>query len=244
MLRFRPPPQTNVIDIYDDRAASWWDFSDPIFLPLYAMVPARLRYLKRHGIDVVGKHIADIGTGGGYVAKELAHAGAHVTGFDLAPRALHAAQQATPESAFAVASALHLPLANDSIDVAISTDVLVHIPLELGGAQAAIAEVARVLKPGGVFYFSTMNSTMLSRLVLITLGEDVLRVVHKGTHDPDTFISPDVMRRICDAHGLELTAHEGAGPTGLQRLAGRWTLKMGRWPSRAVMWQGHAKKRL
>jgi 2-polyprenyl-6-hydroxyphenyl methylase/3-demethylubiquinone-9 3-methyltransferase len=240
----------NVVDIYDDRAGAWWDFSDPIFEPLHAMVPARAAYLDRHGIDVADRVVVDVGAGGGYVSGLLAGRGARVIGVDIARNALragrahHAQQPWATREAFVEASAVRLPLPDESVDVACCTDVLVHVPDAAGGPAAALAEMARVLKPGGVLWFSTINSTWLARFVLITLGEDVLRVVHKGTHEPSTFLSPTTMRRLLGENGLDVVAAEGIGPTGLARGArARVTLSMGRLPTTQVMWQGHAIKR-
>lgn len=126
-----------------------------------------------------------------------------------------------------------------SVDVAVCTDVLVHLPMAVGGAAACIKEVARVLRPGGVLWFSTINDGWWARFVLITLGEDLLGFIHKGTHDPSTFMSPTTMARVLDDNGLRLLGSEGVGPVGVS-LKGE--LKMGRLPSRAGMWQGHAVK--
>jgi 2-polyprenyl-6-hydroxyphenyl methylase/3-demethylubiquinone-9 3-methyltransferase len=249
MWRFRAPKQTNVVDIYDEHASSWWNFNNPIFEPLHAMVPARLAYLDRHDIDVAGKIVVDAGCGGGYVAGPLAARGARVVGLDIAPRALAAARDHDLHRplrglAFAQASAVALPIASSSVDVVVSTDVLVHLSPSLGGARAAIAEAARVLRPGGVLWFSTINATALARLVLITLGEDLLQLVHKGTHEPTTFITPAAMTAMCTEVGLSLVASEGVGPVGIGRgPSGRFTLRMGHLPTRGVMWQGHAVKR-
>jgi 2-polyprenyl-6-hydroxyphenyl methylase / 3-demethylubiquinone-9 3-methyltransferase len=247
MWRLNPPAQTNITDIYDTRASSWWDFSDPIFEPLHAMVPARLAYLDRHGLDVAGRRVLDAGVGGGYVAEALTARGADVVGVDLAGGALRAADgrlRDTGRFQPALASVTALPLRDGSVDVVVSTDVLVHVPDAAGGAAAGIAEAARVLRPGGLFWFSTINSTALARFVLITLGEDILRVVHKGTHEPATFIAPERMRALCGAAGLDVVASEGVGPVGLRRgHGGRPTLRMGRLPTTAVMWQGHAIRR-
>ncbi|MBM4281253.1 MAG: 3-demethylubiquinone-9 3-O-methyltransferase [Deltaproteobacteria bacterium] len=247
MLRFSPPARINVIDVYDDRAQAWWDFTDPIFEPLHAMVPARAAYLDRHGLAVDGRVVVDVGCGGGYVSGLLAARGARVLGVDLARNALlagrayHAAEPWATREAFAQASATRLPVADGSVDFVSCTDVLVHVPVEAGGPRAALAEVARVLKPGGALWFSTINSTWLARFVLITLGEDVLRFVHKGTHDPSTFLSPTTMRALLHDVGLALVAAEGVGPVGPARgHRGRITLKMGRLPTTQVMWQGHA----
>jgi 2-polyprenyl-6-hydroxyphenyl methylase/3-demethylubiquinone-9 3-methyltransferase len=246
MWRFRPPAQTNVVDIYDDFADAWWDFDNPIFEPLYAMVPARTAYLDRQHIDVAGKVVVDVGAGGGYVAEALVARGAHVVGVDIARGALDAAVGRLglgPHFCVARASALALPFADNSADVVVSTDVLVHVPLALGGARAGVAEAARILKPGGTFWFSTINSSALARFVMITLGEDLLRFVHKGTHEPTTFISPQTMRALCDDVGLDFVNGEGLGPVGLKRGQKGITLRMGRLPTRQVMWQGYARRR-
>ena len=246
MIRFRAPARTNVIDIYDDRASAWWDQRDPFFQPLLAMVPARAAYLDRHGIVVQDKVVVDVGAGGGYVSELLRERGARVVAVDVARKALLAGvahereHGSSSTTAFAEASALAVPIKDGSVDVAVSTDVLVHLPLALGGAAAGVRELARVLRPGGVLWFSTVNDTWLARLVLITLGEDVLGLIHKGTHDPSTFLSPARLGRILDDSGLTLMASEGVGPVGMSR---RFALKMGRLPTRQGMWQGHAVKR-
>ncbi len=242
MLRLGRPEKTNVIDIYDDRAAAWWDFSDPIFEPLHALIPARRAYLDGHGVDVSGKVVVDVGAGGGYVAGLLQERGARVVAVDVARNALLAGRKHNPvvEIGWGEASAFQLPLRDASVDVVCCTDVLVHLPLAMGGAARAIAEAARVLKPGGTFWFSTINDTLLARLVLVTLGEDVLRVIHKGTHDPSTFLSPARMKQILDDNGLAFVAGEGFGPVGVTR---KGTLKMGKLPTLQGMWQGHATKK-
>ena len=246
MIRFRAPARTNVIDIYDERASAWWDDSDPFFQPLHDMVPARAAYLDRHGLEVKDQVVVDVGAGGGYVAELLRSRGARVVGGAVARKALlagRAHERAVGidrvSTAFAEASALFLPLKDACVDVAVATDVLVHLPLALGGTAAGVRELSRVLRPGGVLWFSTVNDSWLARLVLITLGEDVLGFIHKGTHDPSTFLSPARLRQIFEDNGLQLRASEGMGPVGVS-LRGR--LKMGRLPTRQVMWQGHAVK--
>jgi 2-polyprenyl-6-hydroxyphenyl methylase/3-demethylubiquinone-9 3-methyltransferase len=244
MFRFRAPARTNVIDIYDDHADAWWNFDDNrIFEPLHAVLRARAAYLDDFDVDVSGRVVVDVGAGGGYVSGLLRDRGARVVGVDVARRALLAARSHPgPQqgASYAEASALALPIADASVDVVVCTDVLVHLPLSLGGPARAIAEVGRVLKPGGLFWFSTINSTWLARFVLITLGEDLLGFVHKGTHDPETFLSPTQMDAHLATAGLDVVARRGFGPVGLTSRLG---LKMGAHPTLAGMWQGHARKR-
>jgi 2-polyprenyl-6-hydroxyphenyl methylase / 3-demethylubiquinone-9 3-methyltransferase len=242
MWRLFPPKKTNDAAIYDERAHAWWDFSDPVFEPLHAMLPARQAYLRRHGIEVAGKRVLDVGAGGGYVALMLAAGGAAVVAVDAARQALLAGveqQRALPPSsgsvAFVQAGAELLPVRPASVDLVVCTDVLVHLP----DPRTAIAAMAVALRPGGVFWFSTINSTWVSRFVMITLGEDLLRFVHRGTHDPATFISPARMRGWLEDAGLQWQAAEGMGPVGLTQ---RLRLRMGRLPTLLAMWQGHATK--
>src|SRR3954466_15477697 len=89
--RTPPPSKINDVAIYEDEADAWWDDASPIFAPLRAMTSARLAFLDRHGVDVQGKRVVDVGAGGGYVSIELAQRGAHVVAVDLAPSALRAA---------------------------------------------------------------------------------------------------------------------------------------------------------
>ncbi len=250
MFRFKPPARTNVIDIYDDHADAWWDFADPIFEPLHALLPARAQFLDRQRIDVAGKRVVDVGCGGGYVAGLLRDRGAHVVAVDVARKAVLAGVRhdagATAPIAYAEASATRLPLQDRSVDVCVCTDVLVHLPASVGGAAAGLKEMARALKPGGTLWFSTINDTALARFLYITLAEDVLGVIHKGTHDPSTWLSPAAMTRLLDDSGLDLLSAEGFGPVGVERKRGRGKqlgLKMGRVPTLQGFWQGHATKR-
>jgi 2-polyprenyl-6-hydroxyphenyl methylase / 3-demethylubiquinone-9 3-methyltransferase len=224
------------LDVYDSHASAWWDFTDPVFLPLYAMVPARARYLDRHGIHVDNKRALDVGCGGGYVSELLAKRGAKVIAFDLAKGAVRAGKQKLGDKiAWLCASATEIPLKDESVDVVVNTDVLVHLTDPL----PCLREMSRVLKPGGVLWFSTINKTALARFVLITLGENILKFVRKGTHDAETFIAPSRMKAHLADVAIELQHVEGVGPIRVDR---RLDLVMGRLPTCAVMYQGHGIK--
>lgn len=95
-------------------------------------------------------HALDVSTGGGHVALALASHVAHVTASDLTPRMLDAARtfltaRGVTNAAFVVADAEHLPFLDASFDL-----VTVRIaPHHYADAQAALREMARVLRPGG-----------------------------------------------------------------------------------------------
>ena len=99
--------------------------------------------------------------------------------------------------------------------------------------KPVLDELARLVKPGGQLFVATMNRTSLAKFILITLGEDILGVVTRGTHDAATFITPAELARELQSRGLTQTHVEGVGPAGLN---GRGFV-FGKVPTQAVMYQ-------
>ncbi len=225
----------NDLTIYE-RTLPWWDRRDPLFRLLAALVPARLRYLERVVPDWSGLDVLDVGCGGGLVALPVARRGGRVTGVDRAAGALAAARaQAHSENlslTLLEGRAEQLPVPDAGFDLAICTDVLVHVD----DPQRVIAEVGRALRPGGVFFWSSMQRGRLATFVAVTLGEDLLGLVHRGTHDPSRFLDGNAFEQWLQRAGLEPRARQGLGPVGWRN----GTVRFGRWPVAAFMAQGHA----
>ena len=91
-----------------------------------------------------------------------------------------------------------LPYDSASFDAVVCVDVLEHVT----DLNKVLAEVARTLRPGGMFLFDTINRNPLARLATITLAEDLLRLLPRGTHDPAMFIKPRELRAAMQAVGL------------------------------------------
>ena len=81
--------------------------------------------------------------------------------------------------------------------------------------RKVLSEVARVLKPGGAFLYDTINRNPISRLAAITVAEDVLRLLPKGTHDPTMFIKPSELRDAMEGAGFIVGPQTGLGPRGI-----------------------------
>lgn len=228
-----PPAKINDVALYEEQADAWWKDGDPTFAPLKAMAAPRLRFFERHGVALAGKRVLDVGAGGGFLSVEMAARGAHVTALDLAPRALQAARAEARRRGLALtcvaASAEHVPTRDARFDLVVCTDVLPHIV----DKRMVFDELARNVAPGGTLFVATMNRTALARFVLITLGEDILGIVVRGTHDPATFITPDELTDEMSARGLSRDVVEGVGPAGVNGKG----LTFGRVPTQAVMYQ-------
>lgn len=91
-----------------------------------------------------GRWVGDLGCGPGHVAAHLADRGARVVGVDLSPGML---AQAPPELPVVAGDLLALPLGDGTLSAAVAFYSLIH--LAVGTEVAALAEIRRVLAPGG-----------------------------------------------------------------------------------------------
>jgi len=228
----------NDLTIYDAAAGQWWSDDIRWVRTLKNLVPGRLSWMDRQ-IDWRGKAVLDLGCAGGFMSEALAGRGAQVTGIDPAEHAIaaaraHAAAQGHP-IAYDIGAGEALPYDDAAFDAVICVDVLEHVQ----DLSRVLAESARVLRPEGVFLFDTINRNFLARLVTITIAEDILRLLPRGTHDPALYIKPAEMRDALTAAGLEPGKFTGLGPRGITR---RGDLTFGRLPLTTIQYMGLARK--
>jgi 2-polyprenyl-6-hydroxyphenyl methylase/3-demethylubiquinone-9 3-methyltransferase len=228
----------NDLTIYNTVADRWWSDDIRWVRTLKNLVPGRLAWFDRH-IDWQGRDVLDLGCAGGFMAEALARRGAHVTGIDPAADAIDAARAHARESGlrigYDVGVGEALPYESASFDAVVCVDVLEHV----ADLNKVLSEVARTLRPGGQFLFDTINRTLLARLATITVAEDVLRLLPRGTHDPAMFIRPTELRAAMQRAGLVPGPVTGLGPRGLNR---RLDLIFGPLPLTAILYMGIAQK--
>jgi 2-polyprenyl-6-hydroxyphenyl methylase/3-demethylubiquinone-9 3-methyltransferase len=213
--RTRPvPPARCVIDneYYEAMDELWWDPAGPAAI-LHAINRPRVGFYLRELGSLAGRRVLDAGCGGGLVARELAAAGAEVVGVDRSLGSLGVARRALgPRSIGSFWPAQgrleRLPFAAGSFDAVVAADVLEHLP----DLPAAVAELVRVLAPGGSFVFDTVNRTPWSWFTAVFGLERVLRMVPRGTHDWRLFIRPAELDRLLRRAGLAPVAVCGLSP--------------------------------
>lgn len=170
-------------------ADKWWDLSGE-FKPLHEINPLRLNYIDERA-PLAGKAVLDVGCGGGILAEGLADLDAKVTGIDMAPENLQVARE------HAQASQLQIDYQQISVeelaekqpaafDVVTCLEMLEHVP----DPASVVYACARLVKPGGHVFFSTLNRNPKSYLLAIVGAEYVLNLVPRGTHDYMRFIKP------------------------------------------------------
>lgn len=227
--------------IYERSAPTWWTGDDSLLRALRSLMAPRLRYFQRLIADWHGKTVLDLGCGGGFMSEALAKRGASVVGVDPCAAAIAAAREHAAAGGlpirYEVGVAEAIPLPDSAVDVVVCVDVLEHV----GDLPKCCQEIGRVLRPGGMLLFDTINRTWLARVIVVRFGEDFLGIVPRGTHDPALFIPPARLRSLLTAGGLECGRWSGFGPVGFDW---RGNVKFGRWPVRTVMYIGAAVKPL
>lgn len=231
-------PVRNNLAIYDEVAAQWWSDDIRWVRTLKNLVPGRLAWFDQH-IAWADKAVLDLGCAGGFMAEALADRGAEVTGIDPAADAINAARDHAAASGvsirYDVGVGEALPYEDQAFDAIVCVDVLEHV----NDLKNVLSEVERVLKPGGMFLYDTINRNPISRLANITVAEDVLQLLPKGTHDPDLFIKPKELADAMERAGLVVGPTAGLGPRGISR---RGDFTFGPLPLKTVIYMGTARK--
>jgi len=204
------------IDKFEALAEEWWDESGR-FKPLHMINPVRLDYIATQ-IGLSDATVLDIGCGGGLLAEGMARRGAAVTGIDraekpLAVARLHAEQQSIKvdyQNSDAETWALDHAGVYDAVTC---LEVLEHVP----DVPSTVKAAASMLKPGGLFFFATLNRTLKSYLFAILGAEYVLGWLPKGTHQHDKFIRPSELIDALRAAGLDVAGLHGMSFEALAR---------------------------
>lgn len=232
--------EKNIQGYYDEYGDAWWDGSHRGLRMLANQVRARLLYFD--GVDArwEGVTVLDLGCGGGFMAEALARRGSRVLGIDPSISLLAAARRHAVQAGLTIryigGTGEAIPLPDRSVERVVCVDVLEHVR-DIG---RVIREIRRVLCPGGLFLFDTVDRNRFSRFLAVTMAEDVLRIIPKGTHDPGKFIRPAEMRAYLRDSGFhEIPAtFVGMGPVGINR---RLDFVFGLLPFTWIMYLGHAR---
>ena len=188
---------------FDALAHRFWDAKGE-FRPLHILNPVRAKFVADRS-KLLGARVLDVGCGGGVLCEALFHAGARVTGVDLAAgmievARLHAAEQNLPiEYRVADAEAL-LATHAGQFDVVTCMEMLEHVPNPAG----TVATLAQLTRPGGSVFISTINRNLKSFLLAIVGAEYVMKLIPPGTHEYDRLIRPAELASWGRAAGLDL----------------------------------------
>jgi 2-polyprenyl-6-hydroxyphenyl methylase / 3-demethylubiquinone-9 3-methyltransferase len=202
-MNTNPNADRRELDKFGEVAHRWWDPNSE-FRPLHDINPARLAWIDGHA-ELKGKRVIDIGCGGGLLSEGMAALGAQVTGIDLSEKALGIARLHLYESGHAIdyrlisaeAMATETP---GGFDIVTCLEMLEHVP----DPASTVTACARLVKPGGQVFLSTLNRNAKAYLVAVVGAEYLLNLLPRGTHDYTRFLKPAELARLCRDAGLEV----------------------------------------
>ncbi|MEH6823691.1 MAG: bifunctional 2-polyprenyl-6-hydroxyphenol methylase/3-demethylubiquinol 3-O-methyltransferase UbiG [Motiliproteus sp.] len=188
---------------FEALASRWWDKQSE-FKPLHEINPLRVNFVDQYA-PLAGKRVLDVGCGGGILSESMAVRGAAVTGIDMGEAPLKVAKLHGLESGVKVSyqKITVEQLADEhpeSFDIVTCMEMLEHVP----DPASIVTACARLTKPGGKLFFSTLNRNAKSFMFAIVGAEYLLNLVPKGTHDHSKFIRPSELANWCRAAGLEI----------------------------------------
>ena len=194
---------------FSDLAHRWWD-PESEFQPLHKINPLRLGWIDSLA-PLNGRHVLDVGCGGGILADAMARKGATVLGIDLAPKSLkvaqlHALEAGTNGVEYREVSAETLATEQPAtFDVVTCMEMLEHVP----DPASIVDACAKLVKPGGWVFFSTINRNAKAFMFAIVGGEYLLNLLPRGTHEFARLIKPSELAGHCRSAGLDLQQSRG-----------------------------------
>jgi 2-polyprenyl-6-hydroxyphenyl methylase/3-demethylubiquinone-9 3-methyltransferase len=195
---------------FEELASRWWDLNSE-FKALHDINPLRVNYIDQRA-PVAGKKVLDVGCGGGILCEGMAQRGAKVTGIDMGEAPLSVASLHLHESGLDIdyqksTAEDFAQQHSDQYDIVTCLEMLEHVP----DPSSVVSACAKLVKPGGQLFFSTINRNPKSYLFAVIGAEHLLRMIPKGTHDYGKFIKPSELAACLRKAELEM--HNISGMT-------------------------------
>ena len=213
------------IEQFSSLSNKWWDKLGP-FSALHKMSNARIEFITRNSRRITSKNYSDvnvlnglkcldIGCGGGILSEPLSRLGAIVTGIDASEMAIQSAVAHSRKSRLDIdfkcmsTGDLIKSGLDNQFDIIIASEVIEHV----SNRALFLSDIAKLCKPGGLVVFTTINKSILGVLLGKFFAEEFIKVVPKGTHDPNKFISPNQLIKEAETYKIILDDITGFIPT-------------------------------
>ena len=198
----------NEIRKFEELASRWWDKNSE-FKPLHDINPLRANWIDNLA-PVAEKKVLDVGCGGGILAESLAQRGAQVTGIDMGDAPLGVARLHQLESGLSIdyqkSTAEDFAQKHENaFDAVTCLEMLEHVP----DPSSVVSACAKMVKPGGHVFFSTINRNPKAFLFAIIGAEYVLRLLPRGTHEYAKFIRPSELANWSRESNLQVNQMTG-----------------------------------
>ena len=196
-------------DIYNHIHDTWWNKDGFMAMLRTSVNPPRFGYfhhtmVKKLRINPDNLSVLDVGCGGGFLSEQFASIGCTVTGIDPSLPTLNAARAHAKLLGLRInyveGNGENMPFESQQYDMVCCCDVLEHV----ADIDTVISEIARVLKPGGILFYDTINRTIKSKLIAIKFAQEwpLTRFMPNDVHVWEKFIRPDELSNSFEKSGL------------------------------------------
>ena len=207
-------------------AEQWWDPAGK-FRPLHKINPTRLAYIRENLLEhfsidgakpkpFAGLNIVDIGCGGGLLCEPMARLGAKITGIDASSRNIEIAKSHAKTSNLKINyqtnTAEDLAAKNKQFDVVLNMEVVEHV----NNVPLYLKSCAKLVKPNGLMFVSTINRTAKAFALAILGAEYVLNWLPKGTHSYDRFLTPQEISIMLERENMTIIDKKGVSYSPLK----------------------------
>ena len=198
----------NEVNKFAAIADSWWDPTGD-FKPLHVINPLRANYIDQT-ISLNGLKVLDVGCGGGLLAEAFESMGASVTAIDVTEANIEVAKLHAKKTgktiSYMMTRAEDLAIKEpESFDVVACLEVIEHVP----DPGQLIEACAKLLKPNGEMFLSTLNRNPRSFVTAILGAEYIFNILPKGTHEWNKFIKPSELEKYMRTAGIKLKESKG-----------------------------------
>ena len=194
-------------------ADDWWNEEGSMSF-LHSMSETRTRYIKDSVIKnfkiakkkyvLEDVKILDVGCGGGIASEPLSRMGAKLTSIDESKKLINIAK------IHAKAMRLDIKYKHSNIeeilknkkkyDVVLALELLEHVK----NVSYFCEVLSKLIKPNGIIIISTINRSILSKMIVIKFAEDILKKIPSGTHNYKKFIRPIEIKNYFKSTGLNM----------------------------------------
>ncbi|PIQ42937.1 MAG: bifunctional 3-demethylubiquinol 3-O-methyltransferase/2-polyprenyl-6-hydroxyphenol methylase [Gammaproteobacteria bacterium CG11_big_fil_rev_8_21_14_0_20_46_22] len=198
----------NEVKKFDAMASKWWDPKGPC-KPLHDLNPHRVRFIEEQ-VKLADKNVLDVGCGGGILSESLAVKGANTTAIDLSKQAIDVAKLHALDSGLNIdyhctSVETFAEKHPEQFDIITCMELLEHVP----NPDDFVKHLAKLLKPGGQIFLSTLNRNPKAYLTAILGAEYLLKVLPRGTHDYQKFITPAELSAMLRKANIEIKVLKG-----------------------------------
>ena len=210
------------IEFFSNLSKHWWDFDGPLG-SLHKLADVRIEFLLRN-IARIKKNkkmlplqylnCIDVGCGGGILSERLKRLGGNITGIDTSNQAIDVAKEHAKKSNLkinykCISTSKFLKTHKDlKFDVVIASEVIEHV----NNRSKFLHDLSNLLKDRGLIIITTLNKSLPSIVLAKYFAENILKIIPKGTHDIEKFVTPEKLIHEAKKYNIILDDLVGFSP--------------------------------